>query len=112
MRAEKGKQLRIYLGTKDRYNGSLLYEEIVKKAKDLGLAGVTVLRGIEGFDANSKEIHRDSILRLSSDLPVIVEIVDIEDKIVAAVKDFEVMLGENKNETLVTLLDIEILRQK
>ncbi len=112
MRAEKGKLLRIYLGTKDRYKGNLLYEEIVKKAKDLELAGVTVVRGTEGFGANSKEIHRDSILRLSDDLPIIVEIVDIETKIVEAVKDFEVMLAGDKHEALVTVADIEILRRK
>jgi PII-like signaling protein len=72
--------LRLFLGESDRRDGMPLYEAIVQRARREGLAGATVLRGIEGFGANSR-IHRASILRLSEDLPVVVEIVDEQEKI-------------------------------
>ena len=72
--------LRLFLGESDRREGMPLYEAIVQRARTEGLAGATVLRGIEGFGANSR-IHRASILRLSEDLPIVVEIVDEREKI-------------------------------
>ena len=72
--------LRLFLGESDRRDGMPLYEAIVQRARQEGLAGATVLRGIEGFGANSR-IHRASILRLSEDLPIVVEIVDEQEKI-------------------------------
>ena len=72
--------LRLFLGESDRRDGMPLYEAIVQRARAEGLAGATVLRGIEGFGANSR-IHRASILRLSEDLPIVVEIVDEQEKI-------------------------------
>ena len=76
----EGKLLRIFLGESDRVNGRMMYEALVRSAREAGLAGATVLRGIEGFGAKSR-IHTARILRLSEDLPIIVEIVDTEEKI-------------------------------
>ena len=75
-----GKLLRIFIGENDKYEGQPLYEWIVRKARECGLAGATVLRGLEGFGAHSR-LHTAKILRLSSDLPIVVEIVDTGEKI-------------------------------
>ncbi len=77
---EQGHLLRIFIGESDKYKGLPLFEWIVQKAKDVGLAGATVLRGLEGFGAHSR-IHTNKILRLSDDLPIIIEIVDTLEKI-------------------------------
>jgi hypothetical protein len=77
---EEGQLLRIFIGESDRYEGLPLYEWIVKQARQQGLAGATVLRGIAGFGAASR-IHTANILRLSLDLPVVVEIVDKPERI-------------------------------
>jgi PII-like signaling protein len=79
---EEGYLLRIFIGESDRRGGMSLYEWIVRTAKEHGLAGATVLRGLEGFGARSR-IHTARILDLSSDLPIIVEIVDTLEKIEA-----------------------------
>ena len=71
-----GKLVRIYIGESDHWHGQALYNAIVERARKEGLAGATVTRGIEGFGANSR-IHTTSILRLSEDLPVNIEIVDV-----------------------------------
>lgn len=76
----EGKLLRIFIGESDRWEHKPLYEEIVRKARADGLAGATVLRGIEGFGANS-HLHTARILRLSEDLPLVIEIVDTADKV-------------------------------
>ena len=76
----EGKLLRIFIGESDRWHGKPLYEAIVLAAREQGLAGATVLRGPMGFGANS-HIHTAKILRLSEDLPMIIEIVDVENKI-------------------------------
>ena len=73
-------KLRIYIGEEDTWKGENLYTAIVKKAKEMNLAGATVFRGIMGFGANS-HIHSTKILRLSEDLPVLIEIVDTEENI-------------------------------
>ena len=75
-----GKLLRIFIGENDKHEGLPLYEWIVRTARERGLAGATVLRGHEGFGANSR-LHTAKILRLSSDLPIVIEIVDTEEKI-------------------------------
>lgn len=72
--------LKIYIGESDRYKGSPLYEAIVLKARELGMAGATVLRSPLGFGAASR-LHTAKILRLSVDLPIVIEIVDSEDKV-------------------------------
>src|SRR3972149_7808655 len=74
--------LRIFIGESDRWEGRPLYEAIVRAAREQGLAGATALRGIEGFGASSR-IHTVKILRLSEDLPIVVEIVDRPERIAA-----------------------------
>lgn len=74
--------LRVFIGESDKYEGRLLYELIVEKAREGGLAGATVYRGILGFGANSR-LHTAKVLRLSEGLPVVVEIVDAAEKIKA-----------------------------
>ena len=78
----EGHLLRIFIGESDRHEGMPLYEWIVRKAREQGLAGATVLRGLEGFGAQSR-LHTAKVLRLSSDLPIVVEIVDTIHKIEA-----------------------------
>jgi PII-like signaling protein len=75
-----GQLLRIFIGESDRWQGLPLYEAIVQEARKRGLAGATVFKGFEGFGAHSR-IHTARILRLSEDLPIVVEIVDTEEKI-------------------------------
>ncbi len=77
---EEGMLLRIFIGESDKHNGKPLYEQIVLEARKLGLAGATVLRGIMGYGADSR-MHTAKVLRLSEDLPVIIEIVDTEEKL-------------------------------
>lgn len=77
---EEGHLLRIYIGESDRHDGALLYEWIIQQARQHGLAGATVLKGVAGFGARSR-VHTARILRLSEDLPVVVEIVDTLEKI-------------------------------
>jgi hypothetical protein len=85
----EGKLLRIFIGEADRLGHTPLYEELVLRAREMGLAGATVLRGIEGFGARSR-MHTAKILRLSEDLPVVIEIVDGDEKIDA----FATVAGE------------------
>ncbi|MEZ4655388.1 MAG: DUF190 domain-containing protein [Candidatus Eisenbacteria bacterium] len=77
---KEGTLLRIYIGESDRLDGKPLYEAIVLKARELHLAGATVLRGVMGYGRNSR-LHTTKVLRLSEDLPLIVEIVDAEEQI-------------------------------
>lgn len=79
---EQAVLLRVFLGENDRSDGRPLYEAIVVKAREMGLAGATVLRGPLGYGHTSR-LHSAKILRLSSDLPMVVEIVDAEDKVEA-----------------------------
>ena len=99
----EGQLLRIFIGESDKYEGKLLYEWLVIKAKEHGLAGATVLRGLMGFGAKSR-IHTSKILRLSLDLPIIVEIVDTPEKI----KEFLSCIKTVVTEGLVTLEKAEI----
>ena len=84
--------LRIFIGESDRWNHQPLFEAIVLKARERQLAGATVLRGPMGFGAASR-IHTAKILRLSMDLPMVIEIVDSEEKINAFLPDLEEMIG-------------------
>ena len=99
-----GKLLRIFVGENDKHEGSPLYEWIVRKAREEGLAGATVLRGLEGFGANSR-LHTAKILRLSSELPIVVEIVDTEEKIEA----FLPLIDDAIVEGLATIEKVEVL---
>ena len=102
-----GQLLRIYLGEQDKWHHQPLYEAIVLKAREMGLAGATVLRGPMGFGANS-HLHTAKILRLSEDLPVLIEIVDKEDRIATFLPELDKMFGDG----LVTLEKIHIIRYR
>jgi len=90
---KNGKLLRIFIGENDRYEGMALYEWIVRKARESGMAGATALRGLEGYGAHSR-LHTAKILRLSSDLPVVIEIVDTEDKIESFLPLIDAAVGD------------------
>ena len=97
--------LRIFMGESDRYQHRPLYEAIVLKARELDLAGATVLRGAMGF-GKSSHLHTAKILRLSTDLPIIIEIVDSEDKVDAFLPVLDQMMGGG----LVTLEKAKVIR--
>jgi PII-like signaling protein len=101
--SNQGKLLRIFIGESDRYRGMALFEWIVREARRQGLAGATVLRGLEGFGARSL-LHTAKILRLSSDLPVVIEIVDTDEK----VEGFLPHIDEAIVEGLATVEKVEI----
>jgi PII-like signaling protein len=88
-----GKLLRIFVGESDRFEGKPLFEAIVESVRREGLAGATVLRGIEGFGASS-HLHTSRILRLSEDLPVVIEIVDSEENIDRVLPTIDAMVGD------------------
>ena len=90
---QKGVLLRVFAGEADRFENKPLYEAIVGKARELGLAGATVLRGTEGFGAHSV-VHRASLLEMSTDLPVVIEIVDTEEQIRRLLPSLEEMVHE------------------
>jgi uncharacterized protein len=96
--------LRAFFGEDDKYKGRPLYEAIVMKAREAHLAGATVLRGPIGF-GHSSRIHTTKILRLSEDLPIIIEIVDTEDKIKAFLPTLDLMMTSG----LVTLEKVQVL---
>lgn len=97
--------LRIFFGEADRFDGHPLYEAIVLKAREMGLAGATVFRGPMGFGQTSR-LHTAKILRLSEDLPLLIEIVDTEDKIASFLPVLDGMMGSG----LVTLEKVQVLR--
>lgn len=105
------KLLRIFIGENDKVNGEPLFEAIVYAAKKQGLAGATVLKGMMGFGANSR-VHTAKLLEISSDLPLIVEISDTEDKISAFIIQVERLFEESKSGGLITLEKIEVIRYK
>lgn len=90
---ENGILLRVFVGESDKFEHKPLYEAIVQKVRELGLAGATVLRGSEGFGANSV-VHKSSLLEMSTDLPVVIEIVDTEEKIRLLQPHLESMVHE------------------
>jgi len=100
----EAQRLRIHIGESDRWKGKPLYEAIVLKAREEGLAGATVLRGLEGFGANSR-IHTARILRLSEDLPIAVEIVDREEQIQTLLPALDEMVTEG----LITLEKVQVV---
>ena len=96
--------LRIFIGENDTVGSSPLYQAIVLKARELHLAGATVLRGAMGF-GHSSRLHTTKILRLSEDLPLVIEIVDAEDKINAFLPVLDGMMGSG----LITLEKVQVL---
>ena len=97
--------LRIFIGEDDKFKGSPLYEAIVTKAREMHLAGATVLRGPMGFGASSR-LHTTKILRLSEDLPLVIEIVDSEDKIDGFLPVLDGMMSSG----LITLEKVQVLQ--
>lgn len=90
---ENGVLLRVFIGESDRFEKKPLYEMIVQKTRELGLGGATVLRGSEGFGARSV-VHKAALLEMSSDLPIVIEIVDSEEKIKLLLPHLETMVSE------------------
>jgi hypothetical protein len=99
--------LRVFIGEADRHDGHPLHEALVLKARELHLAGATVLRGAIGFGASSR-LHTSKILRLSADLPLVIEIVDSEEKIQAFLPVLDAMMGGG----LVTLEKVRVLHYR
>ena len=97
--------LRVFIGEDDKFGGSPLHEAIVLKARELHLAGATVLRGPMGFGASSR-LHTTKILRLSEDLPLVIEIVDSED----AINGFLPTLDKMMTSGLITLEKVQVLQ--
>ncbi len=96
--------LRIFIGESDKIDGRPLYEVIVEEARRRGMAGATVLRGFLGFGANSR-IHTSKILLLSEDLPMVIEIVDTEERIQAFLPDLDLLVKEG----MVTLEKVRVI---
>jgi PII-like signaling protein len=103
MLPSEGYLLRIFIGESDRHDGKLLYEWLVLKAREEGLAGATVIRGMMGYGAHSR-LHTFKIERLSQDLPIIVEIVDTRDKL----EKFLALIDKEIEEGMATLEEIQI----
>jgi uncharacterized protein len=99
-----GKQLRIFIGEADRWHGKSLAQAILEMLRNEGLAGATVTRGVAGFGAHSR-IHTTQVLRLSQDLPVIIEVIDLAERIDRVIPRLDEMVGEG----LVAISDIEVL---
>jgi uncharacterized protein len=97
--------LRIFIGESDEFEGRPLHEAVVLRARELGLAGATVLRGSMGYGRSSR-LHTARILRLSEDLPLVIEIVDSEKRIEAFLDQLGPMLGSS----LVTLENVRVVR--
>lgn len=89
----EGQLLRIFIGESDHWQGRPLHEEIVRLFRESGLAGATVLRGVEGFGASSR-LHTTRLLQLSQDLPLVIEVVDIEQRIATVLPRLDEMVRE------------------
>ncbi|MGB2601761.1 MAG: DUF190 domain-containing protein [Candidatus Omnitrophota bacterium] len=104
---EEGMLLRIFIGEADKHNGKPLYEQIVLRARELGLAGATVLRGMMGFGADSR-MHSAKILRLSEDMPTVIEIVDTEENL----NKLMLFLDEVVTEGLITTEKVRVVKYR
>ena len=105
----EAKLLRIFVGESDRINGKPVYETLVFKAREAGLAGATVIKGIMGFGANSK-IHTSKLLTLSEDLPLIIEIVDTLEKIESFIPTINNIFENANIGGLVTIEKAQIIK--
>ncbi|MDL5050182.1 DUF190 domain-containing protein [Oscillatoria amoena NRMC-F 0135] len=104
---ENGILLRIHIGESDQLDSKPLYEAIVLKARELNLAGATVFRGIMGFGAESR-IHTAKVLRLSEDLPIVIEIVDTEEHINKLIP----FLDDHVKEGLITMEPVNVIKYR
>jgi PII-like signaling protein len=95
---------RIYIGDADRHGSKPTYQAIVEMLRERGIAGATVLRGIEGFGANA-HLHTTRLLRLSEDLPILIEVVEEEARLRAVLPELDAMVGDG----LITLEKVEVL---
>ncbi len=100
----EGKLLRIFIGESDKHGRKPLYQAIVEMLRQEGMAGATVLRGVEGFGANS-HLHTARILRLSEDLPIVIEVADTAEKIEAIMPKLDEMVTDG----MVTLERVEVV---
>ncbi|HET7027739.1 MAG TPA: DUF190 domain-containing protein [Candidatus Limnocylindrales bacterium] len=100
----QGLLVRIYIGESDQWHGQPLYQAIVRFLRERGIAGATVLRGIEGFGAKA-HLHTTRLLQLSQDLPVLVEVVDQEDRLRAVLPELDGMVADG----LITLEKVEVI---
>lgn len=106
MMTGKGKLLKIYIGESESYHHMALYHALIEKIKKQGMAGATTVRGIEGYGAGG-QIHSTRVLRLSEDLPIVIEVVDYEEKINALIDMIRDMVTSG---VMITMQDVEILR--
>lgn len=106
---EKTGMLKIYVGESDRINGRILYEEIVFEARNFGMAGATVYKGVMSFGA-SHSLHTMKIFALSSDLPVVIEIVDNIDKLDEFTEKLNEMMQQSKRGGLITFQEVNVVR--
>jgi PII-like signaling protein len=104
---EEGTLLRIFIGESDQWHHRPLYEAIVLKARELHLAGATVLRGVMGYGATSR-LHTAKVLRLSEDLPIVIEIVDSEEKIARLLPHLDEMVQEG----LLTMEKVRVVKYR
>lgn len=104
-KVEDGKRLSIFVGENHRHKGKPLFEAIIQKALEQGLAGATIIKGIESFGSHH-EIHTGKVLRLAEDMPLVIEIVDSSEKIDA----FLPCLDEIMEEGTVTVSDVKVIR--
>ncbi|GIV97826.1 MAG: hypothetical protein KatS3mg057_2483 [Herpetosiphonaceae bacterium] len=102
-----GQLLRVYIGESDMWQGRPLYEAIILKARELGIAGATMLRGLMGYGASSR-IHTAKILRLSEDLPIVIEIVDSAEKLAVLLPYIDDMVREG----LITLENVRVIQYR
>jgi PII-like signaling protein len=100
----KAKMLRIHFGESDKWQGKPLYQAIVEKCRELDIAGATVYRGVEGYGASSR-IHREHLLR-SSDLPIMVSVIDAEENISKLIPALDHMVDEG----MIAMSDVEVIR--
>ena len=104
---EKGQLLRIFIGESDRSEGHPLYEAILNEARRLNMAGATVLKGVMGFGASSR-IHTTKVLRLSEDLPMVIEIIDKKERINLLMP----YLDKHVKEGLITLEEVRVIKYR
>lgn len=103
MLPKEGQLLRIFIGESDKHGGLPLYEWLVRKAREGHMAGATVFRGLQGFGAHSR-MHTAKILRLSQDLPIVIEIVDTKEKIQSFLETVDAVVDEG----IATLEDVHV----